>query len=44
VVIRDRAGEDLSYRVRDVVWRLEPDAKVFGRRYIDVDVVIEIRE
>jgi ATP-dependent Clp protease ATP-binding subunit ClpC len=44
VVIRDRAGADLSYRVQDVVWRLEPDAKVFGRRYIDVDVVIEIRK
>jgi ATP-dependent Clp protease ATP-binding subunit ClpC len=44
VFIRDRAGADLSYRVRDVVWRLEPDAKVFGRRYIDVDVVIENRE
>ena len=44
VVIRDRAGADLSYRVQEVVWRLERDAKVFGQRHVDIDVVVENRK
>jgi ATP-dependent Clp protease ATP-binding subunit ClpC len=44
VVIRDRAGADLSYRVQEVVWRLERDAKVFEQRQVDIDVVVENRK
>jgi ATP-dependent Clp protease ATP-binding subunit ClpA len=43
VVIRDQTGADSSYRVQNVVWRLEPDARVFGQPYVDIDVVVENR-